>query len=93
MKCNAIWYRQPENKSYKENKTTIQHKCSPPLKRETNSKLPSQACKLGLVKGFGKDICELVLGVNVVQVYIPFLVVVSQEMEVDIYMFGFWVEN
>ena len=37
---------------------------SPPLKRETNSKLPSQACKLGLVKGFGEDICELVLGVN-----------------------------
>ena len=50
--------------SYKENKTTIQHKCSPPLKRETNSKLPSQACKLGLVKGFGEDIYELVLSVN-----------------------------
>ena len=50
--------------SYKENKIDIQHKCSPPLKRETNSKLPSQACKLGLVKGFGKDICKLVLGVN-----------------------------
>ena len=50
--------------SYKENKATIQHKRSPPLKRETNSKLPSQACKLGLVKGFGEDICELVLGVN-----------------------------
>ena len=36
----------------------------PPLKRETNSKLPSQACKLGLVKGFGEDIYELVLGAN-----------------------------
>ena len=78
---------------YKENKTTIQYKRSPPLKRETNPKLPSHECKLGSVKGFGEDICELVLGVNVVQVYIPFLVVVSPEMEVDIYMFGFWVEN
>ena len=64
--------------SYEERKTTIQHKCSPPLKRETNPKLPSQTCKLGLVKGFGEDICELVLGVNMAHVYIPFLVVVSQ---------------
>jgi hypothetical protein len=23
-----------------------------------------QVCKLGLVKGFGEDICKLVLGVN-----------------------------
>ena len=75
--------------SYKENKTTIQHKCSPPLKRETNPKLPSQTCKLGLVKGFGEDICELVLGVNMAQVNIPFLIVVSQEVEADLYMFGF----
>ena len=62
---------------------------SPPLKRETNPKIPSQTRKLGLVKGFGEDICELVLGVNVAQVYIPILIVVSQEMEADIYMFGF----
>ena len=63
--------------SYKENKTTIQHKCSPPLKRETNPMLPSQTRKLGLVKGFGEDIYELVLGVNMAQVNIPFLIVVS----------------
>ena len=68
---------------------TIQHKCSPPLKRETNPKLPSQTCKLSLVKGFGEDICELVLGVNMAQVNIPFLIVVSQEVEADLYMFGF----
>jgi hypothetical protein len=47
-------------------------KRSPPLKRETNFKLPSQTCKLGLVKGFGKDIYKLVLDVNMAQVYIPF---------------------
>jgi len=62
---------------------------SPPLKRETNPKLPLQACKLGLVKGFGEDIYELVLGVNMAQVNIPFLIVVSQEVKVDLYMFGF----
>jgi len=80
---------QKHKPNYKENKTTIQHKCSPPLKRETNPKLPLQTCKLGLVKGFGEDIYELVLGVNMAQVNIPFLIVVSQEVEADLYMFGF----
>ena len=51
--------------------------------------LPSQTCKLGLVKGFGKDICKLVLGVNMAQVYITLLIVVAQEMKVHLYMFGF----
>jgi hypothetical protein len=45
--------------------------------------------KLGLVQWFGEDIYELVLGVNMVQVNIPFLIVVSQEVEADLYMFGF----
>jgi hypothetical protein len=45
--------------------------------------------KLGLVKGFGKDIYELVLGVNMVHVNIPFLTVVSQEVKADLHMFAF----
>jgi hypothetical protein len=64
-------------------------KLFPSSKRETNPKVSSQTCKLGLVKGFGKDICELVSGVNMAQVNIPFLIVVSQEVEADLYMFGF----
>jgi hypothetical protein len=59
---------------------------SPPLKRETNSKLPSQVSKLGLVKWFGEDICELVLGINVVQINITFLIVVTQEVKADFYV-------
>ena len=49
---------------------------SPPLKRETNPQLPSQVCKLGLVKGFCEDICKLVLGIDMAHVYVPFLIVV-----------------
>jgi hypothetical protein len=41
-------------------------------KKGNKPKLPSQMRKLGLVKGFGEDICELVLGVNMEQVNIPF---------------------
>jgi hypothetical protein len=57
-----------------------------PLKRETNSKLPSQVSKLGLVKWFGEDICELVLGINVMQINITFLIVVTQEVKAGFYV-------
>jgi hypothetical protein len=42
--------------------------------------------KLGLVKWFGEDIYELVLGINVVQIDITFLRVVTQEVKADFYM-------
>jgi hypothetical protein len=45
-----------------------------------------QASKLGLVKWFGENICELVLGINVVQINITFLIVVAQEMKIDFYV-------
>jgi hypothetical protein len=41
-------------------KLKYNNQSSPPLKRETNSKFPLQASKLGLVKRFGEHICELV---------------------------------
>ena len=72
--------------SYKEEKLEYNNQSSPPLKRETNSKLPSHACKLGLVKWFGEDICKLVLGINVVQIDITFLIVVMQEVKADFYV-------
>jgi hypothetical protein len=59
---------------------------SSPLKRETNSKLPSQASELGLVKWFGEDICELILGIKVVKIDITFLIVVMQEVKADFYV-------
>jgi hypothetical protein len=52
--------------SYKEKAKLEYNNQSFPIKRETNSKLPSQASKLGLIKWFGEDIYELVLGINVV---------------------------
>jgi hypothetical protein len=67
-------------------KLEYNNRSSPPLKRETNSKLPSQASKLGLVKWFGEDICKLVLGINVVQIDITFLTVVTQEVKANFYV-------
>jgi hypothetical protein len=42
-----------------------------------------------LVKGFGEDICELVMGANMYKFNVPFLIVVSQEVKADLYVFGF----
>jgi hypothetical protein len=67
-------------------KLEYNNQSSPPLKRETNSKLPSQVSKLGLVKWFSEDIYELVWGINVVQIDITFLIVVTQEVKVNFYM-------
>jgi hypothetical protein len=86
---------QNQKLNYKENQRLMykNKKNFPTLKRETNSKLHSQASKLGLVKGFGEDICELVVGVNMNKVNVPFLIVVSQEVKTDLYVLGFGVEN
>jgi hypothetical protein len=46
-----------------------------------------------LVKGFGEDICELVMGVNMNKVNVPFLIVVLQEVKTDLYVLGFGVGN
>jgi hypothetical protein len=42
-----------------------------------------------LVKGFGKDICVLVVGVNMTQVYVSFLIMIAQEVKAHINVFGF----
>jgi hypothetical protein len=46
-----------------------------------------------LVKGFGEDIYELIVGVNMNKVNAPFLIVVSQEVKIDLYVLGFGVKN
>jgi hypothetical protein len=74
-----VWYKSKKQKLKKERKpqTNVQEPKLPKLKREANSKLPSQASKLGLIKGFTEDVCELVVGVNMNKVNVPFLIVVS----------------
>jgi hypothetical protein len=46
-----------------------------------------------LVKGFGEDIYELVVSVNMNKVNVPFLIVVSQEVKTNLYVLGYEVEN
>ena len=54
----------------------------------TNPKLPSQASKSLMLKWFGKDICCLPLGWYMDHVYVASLMVILQEVEPDIYVFG-----
>jgi hypothetical protein len=44
---------------------------------------------LSLVKWFSKDIYKLVLGINVVQIDITFLIVVTQEVKANFYVLCF----
>jgi hypothetical protein len=76
MICKYDTKTKGKAKLQRQAKLEYNNQSSPPLKRETNSKLLSQSSKLGLVKWFGEDICELVLGINVVQINITFLIVV-----------------
>lgn len=86
MICKKDIKTKTKAKLQRKAKLEYNNQSSPPLKRETNSKLPSQASKLGLVKWFGEDICELVLGINVVQIDITFLIVVTQEVKANFYV-------
>lgn len=86
MICKYDTKTKTKAKLQRKAKLEYNNQSSPPLKRETNSKLPSQASKLGLVKWFGEDIYKLVLGINVVQIDITFLIVVTQEVKANFYV-------
>ena len=58
------------------------------IKRGNKPQLPSQASKGVLLKRFGKDICGLPLSRDMDPVYVSSLMIISQEMESDIYVFG-----
>jgi hypothetical protein len=49
--------RKAKAKLQRKAKLEYNNQSFPPLKRETNFKLSSQASKLGLVKWFGENVC------------------------------------
>ena len=74
-------------------KLEYNNQSSPPLKREKNSKLPSQASKPSLVKRLCKDVCKLVLGGYMDEINVTFFIVVSEKVETDFDVFGFGVKH
>jgi hypothetical protein len=93
MICKYDTKAKAKAKEKRKPQTNVQEPKLPKLKREANSKLSPQASKLGLIKGFSEDICELVVGINMNKVNVPFLIVVSQEVKMDLYVLGFRVKN
>ena len=69
------------NKIYKANQRKVSN-------QKANPKLPSQASKYVLLKRFGENICGLPLWRDMDQVYVASLMVILQEMEPDINVFG-----
>ena len=58
------------------------------IKRGNKPQAPLSSKQMCLLKWFGEDICGLPLWRDMDQVYVSFLMVVSQEMESDICVFG-----
>src|SRR6185503_17231599 len=74
--------KRSKTKTYQANQNKSQRS-----KGVTNPKLPSQASKGVLLKRFGENICGLPLLRDMDKVYVTSLMVISQEMEPDIYVF------
>ena len=97
LKC-TMQVQNAATKSGKMKKKRIKHykanaKKNQQLKGVTNPKLPSQASKSLKLKWFGKDICGLPLGWYMDHVYVASLMVISQEVKPDVYVFGSGVEQ
>jgi uncharacterized protein YdeI (YjbR/CyaY-like superfamily) len=61
------------------------------LKRETHPQLTPQACKVRLIQGFCEYVCELVTGVNMAQVNVTLLIVITKKVKAHINVFGLGV--
>ena len=78
-----------DTKSQKESKRIK----TPQLKGEAHPQLTPQASKVRLVQRFGEDIGKLELGVNVPQIDVPFLNMVTKKMEANINMLCFRMKH
>jgi hypothetical protein len=63
-------------------------KASPQSKSEANTQFPLQTCKSRLIKGFGENISQLSMGINVVQIDIAFLKMVTKKLKANINVLG-----
>jgi hypothetical protein len=52
-----------------------------------NAKIPLQGCKMSRIKGFGENVSQLPLCINVFHRYVSFLNMVSQEVVSHFYVF------
>ena len=50
-------------------------------------------CNCGLVKGFCEDICNLFVGINMMKISVPFLIMISEKMKVDINVLGLRMQH
>ena len=63
------------------------------MKWKANVKIPLKASKISQVEWLGKNITKLVMGIHMANLYIPFLIVVSQLVEYHVCMLGLGVED
>jgi hypothetical protein len=81
-------YYKTTKKNEKVERCKKKQKENPHLKGKTLTQLPLQLCKSGLVKGFCEEICNLLVGINMMNISVPFLIMISEKMKVNIDVFG-----
>ena len=57
-------------------------------KREINTQFPSQMNKCFLIKGFGQDVSKLSMGINVSQIDVTFLIMITKKVKSNINVLG-----
>jgi hypothetical protein len=72
----------------KKQKREVKTKREPRSKREANPQFPSHMCKSRLIKGFGENVRQLTMGINVPQIDVAFLRMVTKKMKANINVFG-----
>jgi hypothetical protein len=60
----------------------------PQIKRETNTRFPLHMNKCFLIKGFGQNVSKLSMGVNVAQIDVAFLIMITKKVKVNLNVFG-----
>jgi hypothetical protein len=44
--------------------------------------------KCGLIEGFGQNVSKLPMGINMVQISVPFLIIISEKVKANINVLG-----
>lgn len=49
--------------------------------------------KCGLIEGFGQNVCKLPMGINVAQIDVPFIIMISKKFKANIDVLGLRMEH
>jgi hypothetical protein len=91
MRCSADILQKSKRgnlQSARRKEKEVRSKIGPSFKNINTHQLPSQMCKSGLIKAFDENITKLSMCVSMAKIYVPFLIMISHKIKVDINVLG-----